>query len=39
MYKLRATHTVGKTDMSGTISNIFVLRLLHTATHNPPVGG
>lgn len=39
MYKPRATHTVGKTDMSGTIFNIFVLRLLHTATHNPPVGG
>lgn len=39
MYKPRATHTVGKTDMSGTISNIFVLRPLHTATHNPPVGG
>lgn len=39
MYKPRATHTVGKTDMSGTLSNIFVLRLLHTATHDPPVGG
>lgn len=39
MYKPRATQTVGKTDMSGTISNIFMIRLLHTATHNPPVGG